>query len=191
MFKTFEKIYSYHKKKLKYLNHPNKKVLVAFSGTPASGKTTISKYLQKKYKAIYINPSEIIEIIKKHFPNHNHRIYSELYLLWFLEWHDYPNKFIILDASLDRKYLEVWALAKQIGFNLFVIDIETKKKVLLKRFFSRNKKNAIYYIIRLKQWTKDHKLFRKRWHVDIIIHNDTKLNLGRLYERLDSRLNGL
>ncbi len=188
MFKIFEKIAKYHKKKLKYLNYPNKRIFISFSGTPASGKTTISKFLQKKYKAVYINPAVIIDIIKKHFPNHNHKLYFDLYMLWFLETYNYPNKFIILDASLDRKYLDILLLTKQIGFDLFVVDIETKKMVLLKRFYRRNRGNSFYYIIRLKQWIKDHKLFRKRWHTDVIIHNDKKLNLGKLCKKLDSRL---
>lgn len=195
MLKTFEEIYKEHKKQLRYLNYPNKKILICFAAVPASGKTTIAKILENKYMAVRINVDDVARIISKKFkpkPDfisvEEYKFMLKLYLLWFLETYKYPNKLIILDGSVDRKYAEVWLLAKQMGFNIFLIDIDTKKKVLIKRIEQRNKKTNLDYLKRLKTWKQDHNLFMKRWHADIVIRNEGKLELNELYNRLDKKL---
>ena len=58
----FTKIYQQHIKQLKNVFCVNKKLLVCFSGVPGSGKTTLAKKLERKYKGVRINTDDLRDI---------------------------------------------------------------------------------------------------------------------------------
>jgi len=51
-------------KNLKNKNIKNKKLAICFSGVPGSGKTSIAKIIEDKYKAVRINKDEIGTVIR-------------------------------------------------------------------------------------------------------------------------------
>ena len=63
LIKIFEKINKRFFPKLKNTNTNNLPFIIAFSGVPGSGKTTISKILEKKYKGVRIDNDELRDII--------------------------------------------------------------------------------------------------------------------------------
>ncbi len=188
----FQSIHKKHLASYKNLKHPHTKTLICFAGVPGSGKTTIAKQLSKKYDAVRIDVDGLAQIILKK-TKHLHGIYApqerklllKMYLLWFFETYTHKNKMIILDCSVDRKYLEVWALAHQLGYPLFVIDIDVSKEQLLRHYWKRNKRAIFRYLSRLPQWRNDHDVFLHRWHPDFVITNDFPLYMKPIYQSID------
>jgi 2-phosphoglycerate kinase len=60
----FKEIYGRHCIDLNNLNVRNKRVAVCFSGIPGSGKTTIARVLEKRYKGVRLNGDDIGKIIR-------------------------------------------------------------------------------------------------------------------------------
>jgi len=60
-----KKVFKKHKKTLKNLKIPNKKFVIGFSGVPSSGKTFLSKIIEKRYKGVRISNDELRDMLKK------------------------------------------------------------------------------------------------------------------------------
>jgi len=157
----FNKIFIIHKKQLKDLLVRNKKLIVCFSGIPGSGKTYISKILEKRYKAIRINNDNIRKIIKKlvtgnsEVKTQQRQEILQNYLIWFIQNHKYKNKLIILDSSIDRKYNLINKIASKNNFKVFTIQIKLNKKQAVKRAIKRSGgKEDLNYIGNIRRWIK-------------------------------------
>src|SRR5437868_6813229 len=97
------RIFAIDVQQLKHRQIPNKTFFICFSGTPGMGKTYIAKILEDTYKAVRINTDEIRKIIKS-LDNEFTENSVETYLYYFLKNYSSPNRFFILDASIDRRY---------------------------------------------------------------------------------------
>ena len=67
--KDLEEIYHNHIKTLPNLSTSNGNFMIAFSGTPGCGKTTIAKIIENQFGALRINNDDIRNIIRNIFPN--------------------------------------------------------------------------------------------------------------------------
>lgn len=71
MKKLYKKIFALHKKKLRNTskNHSHR-IIISFSGVPGSGKTHLSKLIEKRYGAVRIPKDDIRDIL-------NHQLQPE------------------------------------------------------------------------------------------------------------------
>ena len=187
----FNKIYKLHKRKLKYLLIPNKKLLICFSGIPGSGKTYIAKILEKRYKGVRVNSHDIGKIIlelvklKKINKNTDAKKLQNDYQLWLLRKSLFKNDLIILDRGIDREYDKVFKVARKKGFSIFVIKLRVSENILKNRLKRREEENVINYLRALERWKREFKEFGKKAMTDIIIDNNYDLDLKELFKRLD------
>ena len=190
----FKKIYKEHFKKFKNISVPNKKLLICFSGIPGSGKTYISKILEKKYSGIRIRTDGIRKIIhnllKKETEKHHENLdYVDPILKKYLSWlflnYSFANKLIILDKGIDRGYKEIFAMFKKKKYQMFIIRIKASQKILEKRIFEKKNCRDPHFDSEIKRWTLEWKEFGKKIKPNLIIENENKLNLKPLFIKLD------
>ena len=194
----FNKIYKLHKKKLKYLSVPHKKLLICFSGIPGSGKTHIAKILEEKYKGVRINNDNIRKIISELISEKTAKDTKEAekkrenildkYLIWLLENNLFNNGLIILDSSIDRKYKEIFLIAKENRFDLFVVRIIVSREIAEKRAIERHGGTDVHFVSNINRWIKENEEFNYKVKTGITIWNNTVLNLNSLFEKLEKLL---
>jgi predicted kinase len=180
-----DSVYKKHLLILKNLEVPHKKLLICFSGIPGSGKTYISKILEKRYSAVRLNNDNIRAIMKRIDKTSDLDKDLAKYLNFFWTRYKFPNELVILDCGIDRKYKEIFDFAKKNKFRIFVIRIESSRKFLDERIFERNKCADLHYQEKIDRWTKEWREFGKNCKSDITIKNENNLNLNSVFEKLD------
>lgn len=162
------------------LGHINeRKLAIAFSSIPGSGKTTISKILETHFKAIRFNSDHVRDIIRdlhKGISINDIRDIKDQYFYWFIEniIEQGENKFIILDFSMDRKYRELNAYLENSLYEMFVIGLYTPLDVLKERIKKRNKEGYIEYFNNLERWTKENQEFKRNFEIDMAFNTEKK-----------------
>ena len=180
--------------KLRNKSKINKKIIIAFSGVPGSGKTTIAKKLEQKYKGVRINNDKLGQIINNLVKKYQKdligdtRIYLEEYLQNLLMEYNYKNGLIILDSGIDRRYKQIKKIAALKGYELFIIRIKTTRENLEKRILKRNKENSKGYLDNLDKWFKDYKNCAKDLKANVILDNSKNLDIKYLFSMLDAKL---
>lgn len=189
---TFVKIFESHRKSLKYFDHPNPTPLViTFSGVPGSGKTTIAKLLEEKYKAIRINNDQIRDIVGETL--HSKDVdYIETFIVPYLEKLRpelimSPNKIIILDSSIDRRYEAVSKFYENAGYKFFIIKLDFPREEIEQRIKNRNE-NFEDYLAKLDDWWQDFENFSQMRKADFVIKIGDKNEINKLLEILDSKI---
>jgi len=186
-----EQIYKIHIKKLKNLDFPNKKLIISFSAVPGSGKTTIAKKIETKYKGIRIRSDSVRDIINNLMSANKYSrlkqreivINYHLYLLNKLR--TLPNGLIILDSSIDRKFAQVKELADKNKYDLFIIKINVSRKTIEHRIKKRNPKGYQNFLDNMDQWFDDNIKFNNKYKVDFEIDNEEKMDLKLLFNKLN------
>ena len=105
----FEKIYQRHVTRLKNTAKHNPKLIIAFAGTPGTGKSYLSSALADRFQGILVENDDIREIITELIPSlqpdERQRLLQEyLKTYLFARLAKLKNGLIILDSSIDRKY---------------------------------------------------------------------------------------
>jgi adenylate kinase family enzyme len=179
--KKFLKI---HSKKLKNLNIPNKKLLICFVGIPGSGKTYLAKIIEKKFKGIRINSDNLRKVINKNITKNNEEkeVFLKKYLLDLLNQFPFSNHLIILDSGIERKYKDIFKIAKSKKYKMFIIKMSVQKDLILKRIKVKDKKRFEEHPEDIKRWFKEYKLFNKKVKPDFIFKNNS--DLGDLFSNL-------
>jgi predicted kinase len=167
-----------HKLQLHNLDKIHKPLLILFSATPGMGKTTIAKQLEDEFSAIRITLDEGRILMKKYnlYPitgTEQDKIdcimnYANM-LLRSLQKTS-KNQFIILDASVDRMYSKISAIAAEHQFPTFLIQVKTSKKTAIRRIKAREK-NPEGYLANIDRWYKDYLAFDSKY-IDYSIEND-------------------
>lgn len=189
-----KKIFKKHKPKLKHLNIEHKKLIICFSGIPGTGKTYISKILEKRYKAVRIRSDQIRKIIKK-LGNKTPKLLDEdykekilrKYLLDLLRKHPFRNNLIILDSGIDREYPKIFLLAKEHGFQLFIIRIKANRRTATKGVIKKLGKLDDNFINSIDRWVLEYKAFGKLVTPNIKIRNkiNRPLETKKIFKKLD------
>lgn len=179
------KIYKIHKRQLKNTSISHKKLLICFSGIPGSGKTHISKILEKKYLGVRIRSDDIRSIVKKlniKIKDIDRITYA--YLEWLFNNYSFKNNLIILDKGIDRKYEETFSIFKKKRYKIFVIRLQVSRRISEKRVAKHGKPDE-NYINNIDRWIKEWKNFGRKVKSNIIIRNEQNLNLKPLFSKLD------
>ena len=179
-------------RKLRYNNIQNSPFIIAFFGVPGSGKTYISKRLEKRYKAIRINSHDILKIIDKEKiaenpgnPKSAAKLKEE-YIYHLISNALFKNKRIILDKSIDREYKKLLKICKSKKFPYFFIRLKIGKRKAIKRINKRGI-HGNWLTGAMNKWQKDWKTAAKRIESHIFLYEPSP-DLKKLYSKLDSAL---
>ena len=196
---TKKDIYKEHIKILKNLNIPHKKLIIFFAGIPGSGKTHIAKILERRYKAARVNNDELRRVMRKLYKKKYKKVPASIdaclydYVNWFIKNYNFPNKLIIADRGIERKYKEAFLLAKRLGYKIFVISVRVFSRKLLEKRVKKKLRGRLdrNFIENIDRWIKENKEFNKNIKPDIVIDNniDNQLNLDKLIKKLDVLIN--
>ena len=182
---------------LKHTEQPHKKIILAFSGIPCTGKTHIAKLIEEKYKGVRINSDDLRKIIRKLGKKKKillDEVYKEeilkKYLYGLIENYPFKNKLVILDSGIDRKYEEVNSRAKKHGFELLVIRVEGNKSIAEKGIVKKLGKPDKNFVNNIDRWVKEYEEFGKTKKYDFLVKNDqeTGLETEDLFNKLDKLL---
>ena len=188
-----KEIYQSHLRQLHHLEVPHQKIVICFSGIPASGKTTLAKKIEERYGVVRINNDAIREIIAEimirrgmeRTEEKNQKILHE-YLTYFLEKYTEKNKCLLLDSGIDRSYEQVFACCKGKKYPLFIIRLETPLKEIRRRLAEREKEKPEHNSERLKKWIQEYREGKKKIIADVTVRNVQEEK--KLFEKLDEIL---
>ena len=166
------------------------KTIITFSGITSSGKTTVSKEIEKKYGGIRISGDEIMNAVSKNelvkTIEENEKMKGK-FIYTFLKESKFKNKLIILDISIDRTYNTFFEECKKSNWNYYIIQLELSKQEAIKRFKKRNPDNLDNWLPRLSSWLKDHEEFKKNIKPNITLEG-TSPNLEKLFKKLNKTI---
>jgi 2-hydroxy-3-keto-5-methylthiopentenyl-1-phosphate phosphatase len=174
----FEKIFFKYKGYIKNWDYDNsKRVVICFAGVAASGKTVISKELEKIYKGIRINSIDVYNLFeeyrgKRYYDGFIQEKRSFIYWVMDRVYEQSPNKLIILDKNIDRTYEEVSQWCKEHDSKMIVVSLEASRDTLVKRLIEKEGENAKGYIHDLDRWIGEHEEFKRKYKGDISFNTD-------------------
>ena len=121
---------------LPFQEKENPPILIMFSGTPAMGKTTLAKELQQELQAIRISRDEIRKLLREKNLDLTY-LDAITALILYESLKDIPNRTVILDCSVDRKYDYCVEMAKDLGYRSYLIRLELSKEETKRRIIAR------------------------------------------------------
>lgn len=125
---------------LKNRDLPRKRVCIIFSGVPGSGKTTLAKKLAHDLTAQYIRHDDIRELARRlGYDVSKLTISSISRIVMDTIMEKDANKFVIIDASLDRTWPLFFDHTTEHGALPIVIRLDIPKEVVEKRVNLRDK----------------------------------------------------
>ncbi|GAB5411350.1 MAG: hypothetical protein ChlgKO_04640 [Chlamydiales bacterium] len=142
-----------------YVDVENPSLIIAFSGTPGMGKTTITKRLEEEFHGIRISSDDLRNELRTHGLDPDKRppympishLQSCSTLLFQALSLKSPNHLFILDKSIDRTF----PFFKQLQTPLFTIRLELGREEIENRI-RESKKNPEAYLIHLDKWLADY-----------------------------------
>ncbi len=167
---------------LSNINYKNPQLIITFVGIPSSGKTEISKKLERKYKAIRINGDLIYDIAEELGLASNYwaleRVKKE-YILKFLPKNPFRNKLLILDKGLDRMYKEFFLACRKNNLRYFIIQLDLSKKEAIKRIKKRNPERWKSWLLKLDRWIKENNDFKNNAEANLVF-DANKINFRKI-----------
>ncbi len=122
---------------------PHGRVFLIFSGVPASGKTTLAQRLRDDLKAQYVRHDDIRERIRRDGLDPAHFVIAKIssHVIDTVMEHD-ANKFVIIDASLDRTWPRFFEHANEHHAKTIVIRLDIPRDSITKRLDDRPEGHA-------------------------------------------------
>lgn len=178
---TLEKIFKEHCSELKNTDIKLDPFVISFSGTPGMGKSFIAKKLEDIYKAVRISTDELRNLLESYFiDKKNRESVVEEYLSYFLQNYKLPNKFIILDASIDRRYKQLFPYLKTKKIKFVVIRLQVPKDTIIERIKERDSSRAEWFLKNLDHWLQDYLEFANQFKEYISFDNEDNVSLDNL-----------
>ena len=184
---NFKKIFEVHKKQLKNISVPHKKLAICFAGIPGSGKTHLVKLIEEKYFGVRINSDELRKIILNISSDKDDAERQEIlqqYLKWFLTNCNSKNGLLILDSGIERKYKWVFPLLKQKKYRIFVISFDISRDYAEKNVIKKLGKLDKNFIENIDRWIKEYKEFSKYHKSDVVLKEGDKFDA--LFSKFDT-----
>jgi len=187
---SFTEIDRGYRQTLHNLDQLNKPLLICFSGAPGSGKTTLAKKIETKFKAIKIGSDGIndaINRLKPELTSTGRRKLIRGYLFYLLdELKGGKNKLLIIDSSIDRKYKAVYDWGKKNGFDLFIITLNVPEHELERRL--KQRENYYEYLPHLENWIAEFEEFNWNHVADFYSDSWEANNPDTLYNKIRLKL---
>lgn len=172
-----ESIFKQHSRLLNNTRIPHKPLVVCFSGVPGMGKTHIAKVLEEKFQGVRISNDEIRTIIKTFSNALTSQWLMQAYMIYFMLSYTAPNKFIILDSSIDRRYLVLLPYLKMKGFPCIVVRLEAPYEQVVEQLTEREQAGQGDFLKFLPQWYADYDTFGQCCPATIVVKNNKKAPL--------------
>jgi predicted kinase len=173
---TVEQLAESYINTLENKNHPHDAFVIGFAAVPGSGKTTLAMKLAQDLDAIRVNKDSLNELWEQIDPEHpedpQNPLVQTVYQIVNTLLTKYPNKLVVLDSSLDRKYAETKQILDQRQVKLFVISLDIPREVLVERIKRRNGDAAQPYLDKLDGWITDHQTFLQTYQPDFSFSGD-------------------
>lgn len=185
-----ESIFKHHVRVLKNTRVEHKPLVICFSGVPGMGKTHIAKILEEKFHGVRISNDEIRTIINTFTNALTSQWLMQAYLMYFMLSYSAPNKLIILDSSIDRRYTVLLPYLKLKGIPYVIIRLETPYEQVVERLTQREHAGEGVYLKFLDSWYADYDTFGQCYPATIVVKNDqnTPLMLDKLFALVRSCL---
>lgn len=189
--KILKKLVEKHIGAMKNLNLPNKKIIVSFSAVPGAGKSYISQRISNHFHAVRINNDQIREILTMEGIQSlaEKQAILGVYIQLLLDHRPYENKFLVLDAGLDRNYMTLATQLQKLGWPLCLIRVSVNREVIEERLKTRE--NAQYFLDRIDKFQQDfdHSIAKEK--AQITLTNPTDQDIDHMMEQLSQYIKKL
>lgn len=119
------------------VNH--RSIMLTFSGVPGSGKTTLARRLAVDLRAQYVQHDQIRQMITAEgYEPRNFSIQTISHLVIDEIMKNDRNKFVILDASIDRAWPVFFSHVAEWGISPIVIRLNVPRAILKQRLQERD-----------------------------------------------------
>lgn len=182
--------------KLPNLDVKNPKLLVVFSGGNAVGKSTLSRELSKRLKALVIENDAVKKVIHNRCPDLERTDLNKL--TWQYTMNLYPrleeltsNGFVVRDGVIDWYFDRILPIFKGAGYELFVIGYDLSREESLDLVNKRGD-FGLTTAKRLAIILDDHiahiKRFRQTYTPDILLTKDSLFDYEPTIKQLKQSL---
>ncbi len=186
-----EKMYTEYVSQLPYKEITQAPFVITFSGVPGMGKSFISQKLSEKYQAVRIRNDDIRDKLKQ-MPDidakDQERALKE-YLFYMLKRYNFPNRRLILDASIDQSYLQLFPYLEKHSIPFLVIRLDVPREMIVERIIQREGELAPNYLNLLDQWFKSYEEFGNKYKNYFLFKNVPGASLDELTYEIDNQLN--
>lgn len=183
-----EQIYKEHKETLDNTAFTKKPLIICFSGTPGMGKSFVAKILEKKYSAVRISTDEIRAILHTHkLDPKQHEEFFRQYFIYFFKQYLEPNRFFILDFSIDRRYKDLFPFFEKKEIPFMVIRLQVSRETVMLRLQNREGDAAAPYLAKLDTWWHDYAAFGEKFTQSYVLDTNNTLGLTDLFSWIDSK----
>ena len=152
------------------------------------GKTYIAKLLEEKYQAVRISSDEIRKLVRQIDASLPTESTLEAYWSYFVTHYKAPNQFLILDASIDRRYKLLFPYLEEKKIPYVVIRLQVPHEDVLDRLSMREGENKEKYVKHMAAWKADYEAFQAVYPNSFVVKNDKadQLTLDALYSHIDA-----
>ena len=169
-----ELVFQRYSRTLRNLETSNKKkVFLLFSGVPGSGKTTLARRIERRYDAVRISSDEIRSLLQAEGPGisdaEKQDCMKAILYLCLGRCAETDNGLLILDASIDRSYPDVFSWCSNRGYLPYVIALRLSKEDAMKRIRGRDSENYERFYERLDRGFADQASFLSQVAPDFCI----------------------
>lgn len=181
---------------LNHLDTPQPRLVIAFSGVPGMGKTTLAKGLEEKLAGLRLSSATARQLLSEHHIDPQAIDSSGLrqidqYMAYLQRRLDQlsPNHLLIIDASLDRTYKRLLSEAHAKGYQTLVVRLMAPRPVVEARI-QGVKSGSEKHLSNLDDWYKQYEAFGDTGLYDIIIDTDApyELSLQQILEAVEEVL---
>ncbi len=190
----YQRIFDQHRQRLHNLEVAHPKLLVVFSAIAGSGKTTLAKAIEERYRAVRVSNDHVRAVIDRVDPELSPAAKQKLLEQYVLKLFEYlsaqPNGLVLLDASIDRKYFAVKEQAEPLDYHMVLIKISLPRAEIERRVRERHKSAAKpeVYLNEFDRWQVDNKRLASQVKPDIIVADNYTFNFDPVFTFLDQLL---
>ena len=154
-----------------------------------------AKILEKKYQAVRFCSDELRSLIPRIIKEASTFAVSEEllrdYLPYFMQHYDHPNRLIILDASIDRRYIALFPFLELKNIPYLVIRVVAPRELVIARLEQREGDKSQNFLKHLSKWYADYETFGKSCPTCFILENSSdNPDFSPLFSLLDQLIQG-
>lgn len=179
---------------LQNLNVSNPRVMILFSGPPDSGKSTVAKAVAERFKTIRLENDAIRIIATELFPEFSLQQKTDLchaYMnkLWPELIETVPNGLLVIDASIDRQYEEIFKFTEKHNFKTILFAMQIPEAIHKKWLASTGDTpyaSTKLRLAKMQKFRKDQERFLMHHNPDMFLPSDYKID--DVYELINLNL---
>lgn len=172
---AFEEIYQAHLPSIR-LGGMSKPALIVFSAIPGSGKTELTKRLNKNHDVSAMANKDIRKALEK--TGHTDDVIIGEYTLWLLDKLTKQKPLtIVFDRNIDQWHKAAKNWAAKNNYRLVLVQIEVSRNTLEKRLHNREGDKVSKVLSMLDFYHKEHDRIVPDMQPDIVLKEDYDLDV--------------